>query len=602
MALVHGTCLGGGFELSLACDYRIASNGDKTELGCPETKLGIIPGWGGTQRLPRLTGLVRSFGDLMAGKTVLQYLIKGDSFSPGDAKKWGVVDKVIEKELMEKEARQWIDEEQFPKQPDPGWRNSWPVRKIVCDKAHSITMSKTKGNYPAQPAVIRAVRQGLGLSLEDGLELEAEEFAALSTTNECRNLIRVFFLNQAQENYDFEGADAETPQRVGVIGAGTMGSGIAHWVSSRDMEVPLVDIDEDAVTAGMDNIKTLFDKGVRAGAVSEKKKRRSLRRLHPGTNYEPFRGCDLVIEAVLEKMDVKETVLDQLSDYIDDETVVATNTSALSVEEMAQHLPNPGQMVGIHFFNPVFKMQLVEVVRAASTSDETVAKAVEFVKGISKVPVVVKNRPGFLVNRILVPYLNEAGHLLDEGYRIEDIDEALEQFGMPMGPIRLIDEVGIDVGFHVADYLSEELNNDYPLSDSFKQIFNDGLTGKKGGEGFYRGYENGDEEPNPDYQPDDPIRDPDQSTITRRLIDMMVAEAVRCLDEEIVADADQLDIAMILGTGFAPFRGGIMRHADDHGLDRVIEELEQYRDEYSTRYAVPDLLRSRSEQNESFTT
>jgi 3-hydroxyacyl-CoA dehydrogenase/enoyl-CoA hydratase/3-hydroxybutyryl-CoA epimerase len=381
-----------------------------------------------------------------------------------------------------------------------------------------------------------------------------------------------------------------------------MGSGIAHWVSSRDMEVPMVDIDEDAVNAGMKNIEDLFDKGVRAGAVSKQKKRRSLRRIHPETDYGPFHGCDMVIEAVLEEMDVKAKVFDQLADYIDEDTVVASNTSALSIEEMGQHLPYPENMVGIHFFNPVFKMPLVEVVTAESTSEETTAKAVEFVKGINKAPVVVKDSPGFLVNRILVPYLNEAGHLIDEGYRIEDIDHALEQFGMPMGPVRLIDEVGIDVGYHVADYLSEELSNDYPLSDTFKRIFDDGLTGKKGGEGFYTGYDSGDEQPNATYQPDDPITDPDDSEITRRLIDMMVAEAVRCLEEDIVEDADQLDIAMILGTGFAPFRGGLLRHADDYGLPDIVDELNRFRDEYSDRYQVPELLNQKAGNEESFTT
>ncbi|MFB6356854.1 MAG: 3-hydroxyacyl-CoA dehydrogenase NAD-binding domain-containing protein, partial [bacterium] len=485
IALVHGACLGGGFELVLACDYRIVSDSGKTELGCPETKLGIIPGWGGTQRLPRLTGLVRNMGDLMAGKSVLGKLIKGESFSPKEADRWNVADKVLKKELLEKEAREWVREGNFPSQPNPSWQNAWPVKKIICDKAHQMTMAKTKGNYPAQPAVIRAVREGLGQSLEQGLETEAEEFGSLATTIECENLIRVFFLKQNQEKYSVDKEDqVDEIDSVGVIGAGTMGSGIAHWASSRDLEVPMVDIDEDAVTAGMNNIESLYDKGVRAGAVSRKEKRRGMRRIHPTISYEPLQGCDVVIEAVLEKMEVKEKVFDQLSNYIDEDTLVASNTSALSVTEMGQHLPNPENMVGLHFFNPVFKMPLIEIVQSDDTSDKALARAVKCVKSLGKAPVVVKDRPGFLVNRILVPYLNEAGHLIDEGYKIEDIDDALEQFGMPMGPVRLIDEVGIDVGYHVADYLSNALDHTYPLADSFKEIYDEGLTGKKGGQGF----------------------------------------------------------------------------------------------------------------------
>jgi 3-hydroxyacyl-CoA dehydrogenase/enoyl-CoA hydratase/3-hydroxybutyryl-CoA epimerase len=591
IALVNGSCLGGGFELALACDYRIASDSADVELGLPEVKLGILPGWGGTQRLPRQIGV----------KNAMNYLLRGNTMDPDEARNLGAVDDVVDANRLENRATEWIEEESFPNNDSWHWDNIWPVRWVILRQARKQTMAKTKGNMPSPIKIIEVVKKGLGKSLDAALEVEADGFAELAVTDECENLTRVFFLREDQKDYTVdEDAGEWEPDSVGVIGGGTMGSGIAHWVCSRDFSTVMVDIDEDAVEAGVERIEETFDKGISAGAVSEEEKQESLDRLTATTEYDELSDSDLIIEAVIENMDIKKNVFDQLEPYLDEETIVSSNTSALSLEEMAQYLDRSEAMVGLHFFNPVYQMPLIEIVEAESTGDETLHRAVEFVKGIDKVPVVVKDSPGFLVNRILGPYMNEAGNLLDEGYAIEDIDSALEQFGMPMGPLELLDEVGIDVAHHVAQYLSDSLEVSFEMADVFTEIEEDGLKGKKGGEGFYR-YEDGAEEPNPDYNPTSPKSDPDNHEIIRRHVDLIIAESVRCLEDGIVDTANQLDIAMILGTGFAPFRGGPLKHADDYGLERIVAELETYREEHGDRFQVPDLLAEKADKGERLT-
>lgn len=590
ICLIHGDCLGGGLELALACDYRIVSDDPATELGCPEVKLGIIPGWGGTQRLPELIGL----------KSSLRPLLTGSSLSARKAVSLGLADKQIQREHMRREAHDWIRTDQFPTQSGSDWSN-WPlVRNYVLKQARKQTLDRTRGNMPAPLGIIDVLRQSLGKSIEEGLKLEAEEFASLVATPECRNLIRVFFLRQNQKQFSLDDAEPVEPvDRVGVIGAGTMGAGIAQWVSSRDLPIALVDIDETALTKGMNTIDELFRRGVDSGALTERDHRQGMRRIRPGTEYELFSGCDVVVEAVVEELDVKNSVLDRLDEHRKTTSIVASNTSALSIREMARRLDEPGDMVGLHFFNPVYRMQLVEVVNGKGTSAQTLNRAVEFTKRIGKIPVVVKDSPGFLVNRILVPYLNEAGQLLAEHHSIESIDETLKDFGMPMGPIRLIDEVGIDVGHHVASYLIDELETPYRLAEPLRKIHADGLKGANRGGGFYQ-YRDDREVPNRTYDSDaEPTTDPED--ITRRLIDLMVAEAVRCLQEGVVGSADELDAAMILGTGFAPFRGGLLAHADQYGLDRIVEELEAFRDRYGDPYRVPERLREQADTGRRFT-
>jgi 3-hydroxyacyl-CoA dehydrogenase/enoyl-CoA hydratase/3-hydroxybutyryl-CoA epimerase len=589
---VNGSCLGGGFELALACDYRIAADSDDVEFGVPEVKLGILPGWGGTQRLPRRIGV----------KNAMPYLLRGNTMNPGKAESIGAVDDVVDSSRLEDRGEEWIESESFPNNDSWNWDNYWPVRWFILRQARKQTMAKTKGNMPSPLKIIEVVKKGLGKNLDAALEIEADGFAELAVTDECENLTRVFFLREDQKDYTVdEDAGEWTPDSVGVIGGGTMGSGITHWVCSREFSTIMVDIDEDAVEAGVERIEDTFDKGIRAGAVSEQEKQESMDRLTATTDYDELSDSDLIVEAVVENMEIKKNVFDQLEPQLDDETIVSSNTSALSLEEMAQYLDRSEAMVGLHFFNPVYQMPLIEIVEADSTGERVLHRAVEFVKGIDKVPVVVKDRPGFLVNRILGPYMNEAGNLLDEGYAIEDIDSALEQFGMPMGPLELLDEVGIDVAHHVAQYLSDSLDVSFEMADVFTEIKEDGLLGKKGGKGFYR-YKDGDkEEPNPDYNPGSPTADPDDHEIIRRHVDLIVAESVRCLEDDIVDTANQLDIAMILGTGFAPFRGGPLKHADDYGLDRIVSELERYREEYGDQFQVPDLLRQKAANGERLT-
>lgn len=591
VALIKGSCLGGGFELALACDYRIAAQTESTKLGCPEVKLGILPGWGGTQRLPRLIGV----------KEALPRLLKGTTMEPEQARDLGAVDDLGDPSSLTELARRWIENEDFPARSQGGWDNVAPIRWFILRRARQRTLDRTRGNMPAPLSIIETVRDGMGTDLEAGLEIEAANFADLVMTPESKNLIRVFFLREDQKKFCVDGIQPpDPPEDVGVVGGGTMGSGIVHWLSSCGVPTTVIDVDESAIDSSMDRIRVLFEKGVEAGALSEEEVERCRDRITATTDYEALDGRDLIIETVVEDMDVKERVFNRLGNYLEEDTVISSNTSSLSLEAMAQHLPRPGRMVGLHFFNPVYQVPLIEVVQTKSTDQSTLARAVEFVKTIDKVPVVVQDSPGFLVNRILASYMNEAGRLVDEGFAIEDVDSSLEDFGMPVGPLRLLDEVGIDLAFEVATSLNEKLEHGFDLADVFVRIHEDGLAGKKDGEGFYV-YGEGEPVPNQSYGPASPKDDPDRREIERRLIDLVVAESVRCLEGGVVETANQLDAALILGIGFAPFRGGPLKHAEDHGLDSVVSELRTFEELYGERFRIPDLLERTAQSGDRLT-
>jgi 3-hydroxyacyl-CoA dehydrogenase/enoyl-CoA hydratase/3-hydroxybutyryl-CoA epimerase len=555
VAAIDGACLGGGLELALACRYRVATDNPKTIVGLPETQLGIIPGWGGTQRLPRLVGL----------KTALDLILPGKTLDAVRANRIGLVDDVVPPVLLRDRAAAVALGRITPRRRAFFISNKWPARNIVAGLARRAVMARTRGLYAAPLKALDAAVTGLDLNLHHGaLELEARLFSEVAATSQSRNLVRVFFLREKHAKLTLP-VPAESKsklpviRKVGVIGAGVMGAGIAQWCAARGFVVRLKDINPEYVAGGIKRIAAVFEEGVKRRKLTALQAAQGMARVHPTTDDTGFDTCDLVIEAVLENIEVKRKVFAALQPLLKRHGVLASNTSAIPIDQLAAASGNPDRFVGLHFFNPVHRMPLVEIVRGEKTSPETLAAAVEFAKQLKKIPVIVKGTPGFLVNRLLMPYLNEAGRLLEEGVALETIDNAMLAYGWPMGPLRLIDEIGIDVAFDVGTELAGAFPDRMQLAGILRKLHEAGLKGRKGGEGFYV-FKGKKTAPNPRLRAwlGETALTMANEPLQHRLMNVMYQEAKRCLDERVVETEDDIDAAMIFGTGYPPFRGGLM--------------------------------------------
>jgi 3-hydroxyacyl-CoA dehydrogenase/enoyl-CoA hydratase/3-hydroxybutyryl-CoA epimerase len=569
VAAIHGACLGGGLELALACDYRIASPDKVTKLGLPETQLGILPAWGGSTRLPRLIGLPKALDLILAGKIL----------GPAHARKLGLVDELVPHErLLEFALRQFAEGKVCPKRASHWITNNAVAANITKRFAHSRSFEKTRGNYPALAAAIDVVCDGVVGSIADSLELERRAILELTTTNAAKQLMRIFHLQEHAKKFHAAEDPALLIERTAVVGAGIMGSGIAHWMASRRVPVILRDLDETKVAAGMKRIGALFAAGVKRRVFSKAAARRLQDRISPAANPVPLGNVDLVLEAAVEDLQVKKKIFADLCERVRPNTVLATNTSALPIGELAKDsgVTHPERLIGLHFFNPVHRMKLVEVVVTDRTSPQVVEAVLRFVRRIGKLPVVVRDRPGFLVNRILMPYLIEAGRMLERGIDPLEIDRAMLDFGMPMGPLRLLDEVGLDVALHVARTMESAFGERFAVPLVLSRLVEKGLLGRKAGEGFYR-YVGGSHLPSKDALVSCLTLNEaklGENDIAERLSLLMVNEGFRVLGEKVASSEDDIDFAMILGTGFAPFRGGPMTYARRLGLGHVVERLE----------------------------
>ncbi|OGH57381.1 MAG: hypothetical protein A3G34_04275 [Candidatus Lindowbacteria bacterium RIFCSPLOWO2_12_FULL_62_27] len=589
-AAIDGVALGGGLEAALFCDYRIVSDSPKTRVGLPEVTLGIIPGFGGTQTLPRLIGL----------QPALDLILTGRQIDGRRAEKLGLADRCVPHDTFQEEVEAFVM--RHPKKA--AWpRRSPPfflIRELTCSMARSAVLKKTQGNYPAPLAAIAAVRRGLGRELSEGLRIETEIFSALPQTRECKNLIRTFFQMEKFKKYSIprleEMARARgkpAPARAcAVIGAGTMGAGIAQHLSACGLGVRLKDIDVKFLQRGIGAAEKIVRGSLARKRIRREEARDILARILPTLDYGPLRSAELVIEAVLEDLPLKRKVFDDLERVTARGVVLATNTSSLPIGKIAEGRPaeSQGRYIGLHFFNPVDKMPLVEIVVAPCTSDETLARALEFVKAIKKTPVVVKDRPGFLVNRVLMPYMNESAYLLSEGVRIDHIDRLALKFGMPMGPLHLLDVVGLDVGEKVSHVLHEAYGDRMAPCPLFERLRREGRLGQKNERGFYL-YKGGKKQPDHalyDGLPAAPAIAGED--ITDRLILTMVNEAARVLSEGVVDDAETVDVGMLLGTGFPPFRGGLLKYADDRGLQSCVDRLYAFSERHGARFAPCDDL------------
>jgi 3-hydroxyacyl-CoA dehydrogenase/enoyl-CoA hydratase/3-hydroxybutyryl-CoA epimerase len=595
LAAIDGTCLGGGTEMALACDGRLASDRPSTKIGMPEVRLGIIPGFGGTVRLPRVIGLMAASDLILTGRTV----------DARKARRIGLVHESVPPSLLYERARelvlQWVDN------GVPAARHAGALqklaegtragRRLVLWQAKRQTLKQTQGNYPAPLVAIRVMRRTASMSLDRALDVEAESVGELIASPICKNLIHVFHLMEGAKKTGPDAAPVAV-ERVAVLGAGTMGGGIAQLLAYNDLGVRLKDIRPEALSDGLRHARSLFDKSVQRRRMRRREADRKMDLVAPTLDYSGFRNVEFVIEAVVERMDVKKQVLRETEDQLHDGAVMASNTSALSITEMQSALARPERFCGMHFFNPVHRMPLIEVIRGEHTSDESVATVLAVARRMGKTPVLVQDGPGFLVNRLLGPYLNEAGWLLGDGVSIEAVDGALTGFGMPMGPFRLLDEVGLDVVGHVAKILHDGFGERMQPSPALAAIQGTGRLGKKGGLGFYQ-YENGKEKgPDEgiytalgDAVPADRSEMPAER-ITDRCVLIMVNEAARLLDDGIAASPGDVDLAMITGTGFPPFRGGLLRYADAAGLASVLARLLEFRDRFGARFEpAPRILR-----------
>ena len=537
VAAIKGMALGGGCELALACDYRIASSDKNTKIGLPEVNLGILPAWGGTTRLPRLVGMKEALTGILAGKL----------YAAKPALRAKLVNEVCHPEHLLTKA---IAAAKKKKRSSKA--RSWIPNAVLFNVAKKNVLKKTNGNYPAPLKIIEVLKESIKVSPKESFEMEQDAFIELCFTDECKSLLRIFFMQETSKKLL---ADKTKPQKITnamVVGAGTMGAGIAQWLTSRGVNVLLKDVNDESINRGLKQIGSLYVQGVRKYKFDRPAARDGLAKLTSTTNDVPLNKTELVIEAIVEKLDVKQKVLAEIEKGLSDDAIIATNTSALSIDDMAKGLKHPERLVGIHFFNPVHQMKLVEVVKGKQTSKATVKKAVQFVQQISKLPVVVKDSPGFVVNRVLVPYLVKAAEKLSDGFDIESIDKAMIDFGMPMGPFRLMDEIGLDVCYHVAKDLEERLNIQSDGVNVLEKYIDKGELGKKSNKGFYT-YKKGKAVRNGTHI--------DGTPIARLLVDEMVLESKKIVKENVVEDGDALDFAMIMGTGWAPFRGGPLYHS-----------------------------------------
>ncbi len=625
VAAINGAALGGGCEWTLACSAIVMSNDSSARIGLPETMLGLLPGAGGCIRLPRKVGIATALDLILTGKT-----LTGER-----AYKSGLTEGFIPKENFDDSALRWAVAQagalkggkRLAKEPKLGGMGGTmgslmegtPMgRSVIYRKAREGVLSKTRGKYPAPLAVIdllKATGAGLGPKLtgsarDRAMAQEAEAFGKMAITDVSKNLISLFFLTESVKKSTGLAAGssvkAKNVQAAGVLGAGVMGGGIAQLLAEKNIPARMKDLTNPALAAGIQAAARIFKKQVQKRKITSREMVQKINLIAPVTDFSGFHSLDAVIEAIVENMDVKKKVLRELEDQVREDCVIASNTSSLSISEMQTAMKRPERFAGMHFFNPVSRMPLIEVIRGAKSSDEAVAAVFQLSKQLGKTPIVVKDAPGFLVNRLLAPYLNEAVYVLADGAPIEEIDEALLDFGMPMGPMELIDEVGIDVADKVAHVLHEGFGARMLPATLNSKLKGAGYLGKKNQKGLYAYEGAGGKGKRLDSKVYEILGiTPTSKAVSReeivdRCILPMINEAARCLEEGIVESASEVDLGMIMGTGFPPFRGGLLRYADSLGAAAIVQKLEKYQPRFGARFEPASVLVARARKAQPF--
>ena len=607
VAAIHGPALGGGLELALAATYRIASDDRKTQLGQPEVQLGLIPGAGGTQRLPQLIGIAQALDLILTGKSVRAQ----------KARKLGLVDEVVPKAILIDVARRRARElaagelriqrnkveltlprllrsdvlQQLALEDNP------VGRKILFQQARKALLAKTHGHYPAPERALEAIRIGVEKGPEEGHRAEASFFGELVVGDVSRRLVEIFFATQALKKdtgVDDASVKPRKVEKVGMLGAGLMGAGIAYVNAEAGIPVRLKDKDDAALGRGLRQIASLLDERVKRKRLSWREREDKLALITGTTDYSGMRTADVVIEAVFEDLKVKHAVVRDVDSEAPN-AIFASNTSSIPIGLIAEAALRPEKVVGMHFFSPVHKMPLLEIIRGRSTSAETVATVVALGKRIGKTVIVVNDGPGFYTSRILAPYVNEAAFIFNDGGSVEDIDRALVEFGFPVGPMQLLDEVGIDVGSKVAHIMHEAFGARLAPPPGFEKLVESGRLGRKSKKGFYLYGESRNKEVDRsvyELTPQGQKRtSPAAAEIVERCVLQMVNEAAHCLGEGILRSARDGDVGAVFGLGWPPFRGGPFRYADALGASQVVERLRTWQDRFGTRFApAPRLL------------
>lgn len=597
VAVIHGACLGGGLEMALACSHRIASDSSKTLIGLPEVTLGIIPGWGGTQRLPRLIGLAEGLPMVVSGRPVGGY----------KANKIHLVDRLIAWEWREQGIAQFVAELKSPqgRKNILSARSNRPFknkalecnplgRHMIFSTVEKEILKSTKGQYPAPKLALNLIEESYHLPLAEGLNKEIAVFLnnSHSGLSQAPHLIDLFFNQEAlkKEKWVDPTVKPRAINSTAILGAGTMGSAMAWLMAQSDLPVRLKDVDNAVLGKGLHYIKTLFDKGVTYKKLSPEQAQMLFLKVSPTTDYRGFKGVDFVIEAAPENLTLKHTIFRELEECLPEDAIIASNTSSLTVAEMSQGMKHPERFIGLHFFNPANKIPLVEVVPGPRTSAQTVATALELCRRIGKKAMVVKDCAGFLVNRIFVCGANEVLWMLQEGIPMAQIEKVLLKFGMPMSPFELSDEVGNDIFYKAAKQLEKAYGPRMQCPQILEEMYNLKLFGKKNGRGFYL-YNGSKSKQNPEISSlvakvtGNKLRaDVSDELILNRFLFNMVNEAWRCLQEGVISSPAYLDLALILGMGFPPFRGGLLKYAEEFGCHNVVTALNRYAQDYGPRF------------------
>jgi 3-hydroxyacyl-CoA dehydrogenase / enoyl-CoA hydratase / 3-hydroxybutyryl-CoA epimerase len=597
VAAIHGACLGGGLEVALACHYRIASDHPKTVLGLPEVQLGLIPGAGGCQRLPRLIG----------ARAALDMILTGKTERASKAYRLGLVDEVVPASILRQVAIAAADRlarEGLPKRQLKGGvagmflDGTSAGRRLVYRGARKQVLKKTGGHYPAPLAALQAVEIGLEQGITAGLAEEHRAFGELAVGDVSRKLVQIFFATTALKKDDGVPSGSAVPRqirRLGIVGSGFMGAGIAGTaVLNVEVDTRLKDSDLSRVGKGLQAATSLLKERLDRRRITRPQYERLSALLSGSVDYRGFGRADLVIEAVFEELDVKRQVLAELEAEIRPETIIATNTSTIPIHQIAARARHPERVLGMHFFSPVERMPLLEVIPTEATGPDTIVTAVRFGRRMGKTVIVVADRPGFWVNRILSPYLNEAGHLLQEGVRIELIDRTMTDFGFPVGPVALLDEVGLDVAQKAGSVMHEAFGDRMKPAASLPRMLGATRLGRKNGRGFYSykaGHKAGVDRSVYPLLGVHPTEDVDEDLVERRLVYSMLNEAALACADRVVRSSRDADIGAIFGIGFPAFRGGPLRMIDDLGPTRVVETLYHLQEQFGERFRpAPSLL------------
>jgi len=605
VAAIHGTCFGGGLELALGCTYRIATDDRDTKIGLPEVQLGIIPAAGGCQRLPRLIGLQPALDLILAGKTV----------PASRALRLGIVDEMVHPSILRRVA------EEAATRLAGGWhpsRRHLSVKRLATDRnplgrrmiftaARKQVLKKTCGHYPAPLAALQAIEHGLSHGLEAGLDIEATLFAELAIGGVSRNLVRLFFATTALKKDP--GIDGEVPEprpvaSLGVVGAGFMGAAIGGVAVERaGTDVRFRDRDLPSVGRGLHLVRDALQERLRRRRLTKYRHRRLLALLSGTAGWDGFGLADVVVEAVFEDLELKREVFAELESHVREECVLASNTSTIPIARIAEVVRRPERVLGMHFFSPVEKMPLLEVIVTEQTARWATATAVAYGRAMGKTVIVVRDHPGFWVNRILAPYLNEAGRLLAEGVPIETIDRAMTRFGFPIGPVTLLDEVGLDVADKASHVLHEAFGDRLRPTEGVARMIEDGRLGRKNGRGFYR-YEDGErrEADLAAYEIIGAAADAhiSKEDIQARLVFAMLNEAVLALEEGVVRSVRDGDVGAVFGIGFPAFRGGPLRYLDELGAADAVDVLQDLARKYGDRFVPAARLVAMARAGETF--